>query len=215
MSEWDAVTTQTFSEWARAGQLGDAEAAFRLAAYTYERDQGEAADSWMTLAARFGGSAMLWRLADLVKDDPSGQPAAHWQRQAIAAEWCRADVVVDENTYRIFSVKPGAYRTQDFGAHVRGEPDEAVRNALAAAARRLMCVGDDGTEHPDVETSLDNAGYSPNYISEPQRHASGGWQFWMDCKGEVFPLIAATQLRILVDELRRAAVTDLRIGPCD
>lgn len=215
MNEWEAITTRTLSEWALAGRLGDAEAAFRLAAYTFERDQGEAAQRWMALAARLGGPAILWRLADLVKDEASGQPAAQWQRQAIAAEWRGADVLVDENTYRIFSLKPHAYRTQDFGAHVRGEPDEAVRNALTVAARRLMCVGDDGTEHPDAEVSLDDAGYSPNYISEPQKHASGGWQFWMDCKGEVFPLMAATQLRILVDELRRAGVTGIRIGPCD
>jgi|SRR5882757_3458379 len=190
-----------------------AEAAFRLAAYTFEHGQGEAADGWMALAARFGASAMLWRLADLVKDDSSGQLAARWQRQAIVAGWGGGDVVVDENTCRIFSIKPDSYRTQEFGARVRGEPDEAVRNALVAAARRLMCVGDDGVEYPDVEAAVDDAGYSPNYISDPARHPGGGWQFWMDCKGEVYPLMAATQLRILVDELRRAGVTGIRIGP--
>jgi hypothetical protein len=201
------------SEWAEAGRHGDAEAAFRLAAYSFEHGQGEAADGWMALAARFGGSAMLWRLADLVKDNSSGRLAARWQRQAIVAEWGGADVVVDENTCCIFSIKPDAYRTQEFGAHVRGEPDEAARSALVAAARRLMCVGDDGVEYPDFEAAVDDAGYSPNYISDPAQHPGGGWQFWMDCKGEVYPLMAATQLRILVEELRRAGVTGIRIGP--
>ncbi len=213
MSEWDEATAQTVSEWAEAGRHGDAEAAFRLAAYGFERGQGEAAEGWMAVAARFGGPAMLWRLADLVKGDSSGQPAARWQRQAIVAEWGGADVVVDQNTCRIFSIEPDAYRTQEFGAHVRGEPGEAVRTALAAAAGRLMCVGDDGVEYPDAEAAVDDAGYSPNYISVPQEHPGGGWQFWMDCKGEVYPLMAATMLRILVDELRAAGVTGIRIGP--
>lgn len=212
MSEWVEVTAQTVSEWAEAGRRGDAEAAFRLAAYGFEQGQGEAAEEWMALAARFGGPAMLWRLADLVKDDSSGQSAARWQRQAIVAEWGGADVMVDENAYRIFSIEPDAYRTQEFGAHVRGEPDEAVRSALVAAARRLMCVGDDGIEYSDEESAVDDAGYSPNYISDPQEHPGGGWEFWMDCKGEVYPLMAATQLRILVDELRRAGVTGIRIS---
>jgi hypothetical protein len=129
------------------------------------------------------------------------------------AEWGCADVVVDENTCRIFSIKPDSYRTQEFGAHVRGEPDEAVRSALVAAAGRLMCVGDDGVEYLDMDAEADDAGYSPNYVSDPARHPDGGWQFWMDCKGEVYPLMAATQLRILVDELRGAGVIGIRIGP--
>jgi hypothetical protein len=213
MSRWDDVTARTVSEWAEAGRHGDAEAAFRLAAFGFERGQGETAEGWMALAARFGGSAMLWRLTDLVKDDSCGRLAARWQRQAILAEWGGAEVEVDESAYRIFSIKPDAYRTQEFGARVRGEPDEAVRSALIAAARRLMCVGDDGAEYPDAESAVDGAGYSPSHISDPQRHPGGGWQFWMDCKGEVFPLMAATQLRILVDELRGAGVTGIRIGP--
>jgi hypothetical protein len=76
MSRWDEVTARTVSEWAEAGRHGDGEAAFRLAAYTFDQGQGEAADGWMALAARFGGSAMLWRLADLVKDNSSGPLAA-------------------------------------------------------------------------------------------------------------------------------------------
>jgi hypothetical protein len=217
MSERDRADARTLAELAEAGRRGDAEAAFRLAAYGVEHDQRGAAEGWMALAARFGGSAVLWRLAHLVKDDSSGEPAARWQRRAIAAEWggAEADVVVDENAYRIYSVKPGAYRTQEMGAHVQGEPDEAVRRALIAASDRLMRVGDDGVEYPDAETALDDGDYSPNYISQPERHPRGGWQFWMDCKGEVFPLMAATQLRILVAELRSAGVSGIRIGPTD
>lgn len=55
--------------------------------------------------------------------------------------------------------------------------------------------------------------YNPNYVSAPEEHPGGGWQLWMDCKGGIYPLMAATQLRILVEELRRAGVTDVRIGP--
>lgn len=213
MSRWVEIDAQTLSEWTEAAQHGDADAAFRLAKHAIEHSQAPAAAGWMALAARAGGAPMLWRLADLAKDDPSGYMPAHWQRQAIAAEWGGADVVIDENTFPIGSTQPGYYRTQDFGARVRGEPDEAVRSALAAAAPRLMCVGIDGTEYPDVEAAESGAGYSPNFISNPEPHPGGGWQFWMDCKGEVFPLMAATQLRILVDELRGAGATGLRIGP--
>src|ERR1700738_696921 len=109
MGRWDEVTAQTVSEWAEAGRHGDAEAAFHLAAYAFEHGRGEIADGWMALAARFGGSGMLWRLADLVKDNSSGQLAARWQRQAIVAEWGGAGVAVDENTCRIFSIEPDAY----------------------------------------------------------------------------------------------------------
>ena len=212
MSRWDGVTAQTVSEWVEAGQHGDAEAAFRLAGYAFEHGQSEAADGWMDLAARFGGCEMLWRLADLVKDNSSGELAARWQRQAIAVEWGGRDVVVEENTCRIFSMRPGSYRTQEFGAHVRGEPTEAVRSALDAAAQRLMRVGDDGIEYPDSEAALDG-NYSPNYVSDPEEHPDGGWRFWMDCKGEVYPLMVAALLRILVEELRGAGVTAIRIGP--
>lgn len=213
MNERDEITEQALSEWTEAGRRGDAEAAFRLAGYYVERRHREGAVEWMALAARLGGSAMLWRLADLVKEDPSGRAAARWQQQAIAAEWGGRDVVVDENTCRISSVGPGAYRTQQFGAHVRGEPDEAVRSTLAAAALRLMCVDENGVEYPDVESVADATAYTPNYISAPEQHPDGGWQFWMDCKGEVYPLMAATHLRILVDELRAAGITGIRIGP--
>ena len=95
---------------------------------------------------------------------------------------------------------------------VRGEPDEAVRAAVDAATMRLYCVGDDGTEYADADTALDEADYNPNFVSDPEAHPSGGWQIWMDCKGEIYPLMAGTQLRILVDELRRAGVTSIRIG---
>jgi hypothetical protein len=165
--------------------------------------------------AGLGGSAMLWRQAELAKDDPSGEQPARWQRQAIAAEWGGGEAVVDQNTYRIFSMRPGAYRTQEFGAHVRGEPDEAVRRALVAAADRLMCVGDDGVEYPDAVAALDDAGYSPNYVSDPEKHPGGGWSFRVDCQGEVLPLMAATHLRILMEELRAAGVGAIRIGPLD
>lgn len=213
MGHWDGITAQTLSEWATAGQHGDADAAFRLAAYAYEHDHSEAADGWMRLAARFGGAAMLWRLADLVKGDSSGEAAARWQRQAIAAEWGAEAVAVDEDTFRIFSMTSDSYRTQEFGAHVCGVPDDGVRSALNAAVRRLGCVGDDGTEYSDGDEALDCADYNPNYVSAPEEHPGGGWQFWMDCQGEVYPLMAATLLRILVEELRRAGVTTVRIGP--
>jgi hypothetical protein len=96
---------------------------------------------------------------------------------------------------------------------VRGEPDEAVRAALEAAAPRFMRVGDDGVEYEDPEIALDAADYTPNYISEPEAHPTGGWGIWLDCKGEPMPLMAGTLLRILVEELRRAGVTSIRIGP--
>lgn len=213
MGHWDEITAQTLSDWAAAGQHGDAEAAFRLAAYAYEHHHSEAADGWMRLAARFGGAEMLWRLADLVKGDSSGAAAARWQRQAIAAEWGGTTVTVDEDTFRIFSMMPDSYRTQDFSLYVRGEPEDGVLSALIAAGRRFGCVGDDGTEYADGDEALDCADYNPHYVSNPEEHPGGGWQFWMDCQGEVYPLMAATQLRILVEELRSDGITAARIGP--
>jgi hypothetical protein len=58
-----------------------------------------------------------------------------------------------------------------------------------------------------------DADYSPNFVSDPEAHPSGGWQIWMDCKSEAYPLMVGSQLRILVDELRGAGVTSIRVGP--
>ena len=65
MNQGDGATPQTVSEWVAAAQGGDAEAAFRLAGHAFDHEQREAADGWMETAARLGGSAMLWRIADL------------------------------------------------------------------------------------------------------------------------------------------------------
>ncbi|MFE0462773.1 hypothetical protein ACFW1A_26315 [Kitasatospora sp. NPDC058965] len=212
MDQSEQATEQTVTGWVAAALRGDAEASFRLAEFGWEHDQHETVDSWMVLAAHYGDPAMLWRLADLVKDRTSGDVTARLQRQAIAAEWGGSDVVVDENWCRIYSARPDSSYTQDFDTHVKGEPDTAVHSAVVAAAARFMAVGDDGVEYADPEEALDEAAYSPNCASIPTRHPAGGWHFGLDCKGEVFPLMAATQLRILVEELRRAGATDIRIG---
>lgn len=47
MGECAEVTARTVSEWAEAGQHGDAEAAFRLATYGFAHDRRKTAEEWM------------------------------------------------------------------------------------------------------------------------------------------------------------------------
>ncbi|RKN40557.1 hypothetical protein [Micromonospora endolithica] len=207
------VTRQMVQEWFEAAERGEAQAAYRLAEFGLKQAaEGDraAAEGWLRRAATLGGVPMMWQIAHLTAERT--ELGAHWQRAAIAAEWGDSDVTVDENTFELYQVN-GSCALQDFSVRVQGEPDEAVRTALEAAANRFMCVGDDGVEYEDGEIALDDADYTPNYVSDPEAAPTGGWQLWLDCKGGVMPLMAGTQLRILVEELRRAGVTSVRIGP--
>jgi hypothetical protein len=208
------VTQQMVQEWHEAARRGDAQAAYRIAEFALKRGSAgdrDSSEAWFREAATLGGVPMLWQIADLTKEQ-SAEIGARWQREAIATEWRDSGVAVDEDTFRLYAFNGGAWTAQDFHVLVRGEPDEAVGEVLEAARVRLYCVGNDGTEYPDEDAAIE-ADYNPNYVSDPEAHPGGGWRIWMDCKSEAYPLMAATQLRILVEELRRAGVTAIRIGP--
>jgi hypothetical protein len=169
----------------------------------------DAAHEYLRRMANCGDPRMLWQVAAFLAARYSGRFAAPWQREAIATEWRDSGVTVDENSFPLFG---DGGTDQDFSVLVRGEPDEAVRAALEAARPRLFCTGSDGIEYPDGDAALE-AWYNPNFVSDPDVHPSGGWEIWMDCKDGAYPLMAATQLRILVEELRTAGVTSIHIGP--
>ncbi|MCP2321668.1 hypothetical protein HDA40_000175 [Hamadaea flava] len=207
--------TELIPRWAEAANRGDAEAAYRIAECALTREgmrDANAAEAWLRRAAQLGDVPMQWRLAQLATRH-SARVAIERQRAAIEAEWGGVeDVVVDPGSFPLVAVNGDEYfPTQAFRVHVAGEPGEAVTVALANAQLRMFLVGDDGTEYADIDEVLD-ADYSPNYVSDPEPQPDGGWSIWLDCKGEAYPLMAGTLLRILVGELRSAGVTTARIA---
>lgn len=215
---WRAVAQSDIDRWRDAVADGDPDAALRIGEFLLQRAgagrQKEGDDQtttyWLEQAARLGGPPMMWRIADVAKEY-SFDIAARWQRAAIAAEWHGSSIEVDENAFYLFDFDHGGWVSQNFAVRVSGNPDTAVRDALTAARWRLSCVGNDGVEYGDAETAVDSADYNPNFVSDPEPVADGGWETWMDCKSEAYPLMAATMLRIIADELHKAGVHSAQI----
>jgi hypothetical protein len=222
MEEWQTLTQADIDRWRDAALNGDPEGALRIGEYLLQRansrdrrqDDRQIAATWLAHAGRVGGAPLMWRIAAITVEHLHVPGAASgWQRAAIIAEWQDSDIDVDQNTFYLDDFEDAGWVIQDFAVRVSGEPDDAVRDALTTAASRMYCTGDDGVEYEDGETAVDSADYNPNFVSEPEAHADGGWEIWMDCKGGSFPLMAATMIRILADELRKAGVRSARIGP--
>ncbi len=220
MDSWRTVTRSDIDQWQEAARNGDPEAALRVGEFMLQRARDgrhkagddQTAALWLERAAMLGGLQMMWRIADMAKEF-SFDIAVRWQRAAIAAEWRDSSIGVDENAFPLIDY--GGWVLQDFAVRVSGIPDDAVREALTAAGPRMFSVGDDGIEYEDGDVALDSADYNPNFVSDPEPHAGGGWKVWMDCKSEAYPLMAATMLRILADELHKAGVRSAQIRSVD
>jgi hypothetical protein len=214
----DEITQQMYDEWVEAAvSRGDAQAAYRVGEYGLDHPMDrtaehffDQAEPWLRRAADLGGVPMLWQIAELTKDWNLNDFGVRWHREAVSAEWGGTDVLIDPGT--LCHRPGGGVGGADTSLYVRGEPDEAVRVAMTAARDRMFCVGSDGVEYADAEAALNEAEYSPNYVSDPEARPGGGWSLLMDWKGCRFSLMAATDLRILVEELRKAGATSIHIS---
>ena len=96
-----------------------------------------------------------------------------------------------------------------------GTFDRATADAaLRAAGNRFMMVDETGVEHRDaasLESAAERDLYSPNYVSEPER-TEHGIELYVDCKGGIDAPIRAAFLRILVEELEGAGLTDVSVA---
>ncbi len=101
----------------------------------------------------------------------------------------------------------GRLTAQAFEVQVTAEPAGAARAALEAASSRFSFVYEDGEEFYGED---DGIRYRPNWVSDIYEDAVGPW-LTMDCKSGVMPFMARTDIRIIVEELRRAGATSGRI----
>ncbi|MFD0742040.1 hypothetical protein ACFQ1L_09275 [Phytohabitans flavus] len=141
--------------------------------------------------------------------------------RAIAAEYpLRAGGVgVDPSTFAITLDERGVLLGQDFSVQVVSTDPETAKVALAAAGKRFMLVTADGREYSTEDelwqrVKADDSWrtYSPNNVSDPQDHPAGP-RIYCDCKDGVMPLMAATMIRILVQQLRAAGIDQAQIRP--
>ena len=127
--------------------------------------------------------------------------------RAVTAEWAGCEYVVDPTVFPFYDAwDDKSIHGQGFAVQVSTTPPEAARVALEAASSRFMRVNENG-EETDGEYG---ASYTPNFVHDVRDHADGVWLV-MECKNNVMPLMARTDIRILVEELRSAGADSGRI----
>lgn len=158
----------------------------------------------------------LWAAADL-DSDSFGGPAerAAWTRAVEADFPADGDVMCDPRTFM---------PDEDFvdvSLAVLGFAPDRTATALANAAARMMLVTVDGKEYEDfddimeleAEADDEDDAYTPNYISGPQRVGDLVGLSNIDTKGERYPWMFRTFLRIVAEELRDADAVPAKIVP--
>lgn len=157
--------------------------------------------------------------AEFGMDEPAAmallQDPDAWHRtvQAVADAAAGPDgprVTVAPWTLRQRTSRPGTCLT-DPTLTVEGLPDEAVRRALSAAAVRFALVDAFGTEHADMADADDGETFTPGDVSSVTSKA-GRHAVRVDLDGADYPLLSLGLVRALVDELRRAGVTEATLG---
>lgn len=102
---------------------------------------------------------------------------------------------------------------------VTGPAPALATKALNEAADRMLAVVADGRELSEdeleelLEAAEDDESYSPDHISQAVRDGDIVGIANIDTKGERFPWMFRTFLRILAEELRRADAVPARIIP--
>ncbi|MCZ7438770.1 hypothetical protein O7598_20325 [Micromonospora sp. WMMC241] len=187
----------------------DPRAAFALGALHLDRSGADGeARRWFEYATTLDPSAdLLWQITREHVDTLALEPIRTWMRRAITAEWAGCEFTVDPGVFGVYDYHgTGDVTGQAFEVQVSAEPAEAARTALEAAALRFPLVNEIGVECEEYDDEL----YTPNYVSDVRDDVAGPW-LGMDCKDGVMPLMARTDIRIVVEELRRAGATSGRI----
>ncbi|MEV0005147.1 hypothetical protein AB0H28_23075 [Micromonospora sp. NPDC050980] len=187
----------------------DAQAAFALGALHLSRTGADGeARRWFEYATTLDpGADLLWRITQEHVCTIAFEPIRRWMRRAVTTEWAGCEFAVDPGVFGVYDYHgTGHVTAQTFTVQVCAEPAEAARAALAAAALRFPMVNEIGAETEADDGEL----YTPNFVSAVRDDVNGPW-LGMDCKDGVMPLMARTDIRILVEELRRAGATAGRI----
>jgi hypothetical protein len=206
--------------------VDDADVAFGLGCY-HLAQRGAAdelfAQGWFVRAVELGCVEMAWRVTVEQAEHGTAPGAAWWLRRAWEVQYPAGSgpVGVDARCMPIRFDERGVHLGQDFGVQVVSPEYDRAAAALAEAANRFSMVTADGrefTSEDELHQALSGEGsydwrtYTPNYVSDVERHPDGPW-IWVDCKDGVMPLMARTMVRILVEELGTAGVGAGRIGP--
>lgn len=205
-------------EWYREMlEPDDAEAAFRLGSYHLLHHgwvHASFARAWFAIAVDHAPVEMAWRIADEYVQWGDPRQASKWIRYAVATEYRMrpGGISVDPGIFGLVIDHRGIAVGQDFGVQVCADPERAGA-ALTAAARRFALVTADGRElADDSDRSVAPQDYRPNHVSGPEQ-SPGGPTMWCDCKDGIYPLMARTMARILVEEIRATGVDSAEIRP--
>jgi hypothetical protein len=159
---------------------------------------------------------MRWRISEEHNEHGFATNTRSWMHRAVRFEYPDDPdgLTVDPRTFALRFDDTGVRIGQDFSVQVSSADPAAARAALAAAAARFAVVAADGREFADGDELVaeDPHLYTPNSVSDPEDHADGPW-IYCDCKDGTMPLMARTMLRIVVEELRAAGVTNAQLRP--
>lgn len=208
---------------------GDAEASFRVGFALARRlpfGQRDDADRWFARAVSLGGGTWAWLATDAYCDDPVRYP--RWMARAIDAEYPRPDapgVHVAPDTIR--PIYASDWDMAPVAASFRvAEATDAVVAALGKASPRLTRVDERGREYASDEELMDavhgeaaplrpdgEARYTTGWTSDPLHDDAGGAYLLTKGRDRVWGPMARTMIRIVVDELLDAGVTEAHLGP--
>lgn len=112
----------------------------------------------------------------------------------------------------------GMVHILDTSVEVVSEDTVRLRAALEAAAERFLLIDSDGSEWTweELEAAEDEGRdveiVTPPYVSALEE-SDGALGFWLDVEGNPYPRMARAEIRVLLEELARAGVTEARIRP--
>ncbi|WP_328913407.1 MULTISPECIES: hypothetical protein [unclassified Streptomyces] len=159
--------------------------------------------------ARNGDRATVWHAAEAYAQEADGG-AARWMAEGAASLSDPDGIVVDHLTLPILIMEYDVDRWiadhQDWRIAVHCDDPARAIVALNAAKPRLYLVANDGSVQPDITVGLTGPPgpwYTPNYVAVDEDAPL----IWLDCKGDVFPLMARTVLEIVIEELRAVGIT--------
>jgi hypothetical protein len=222
----DDDEVRRLQERARAG---DAEASFRVGYALFRRlprGRRDAAQPWFDDAVRLGGATWTWLVTDAVMQDPVWY--REWMARAIATEYPLPEapgIHVAPDTIRSVD-DDDEYMTSVASCFQVAEATDAVVAALAKASTRLSLVDERGREYAseeEIDSILDgpNALLRPDgelrftvgWVSEPMLDDPRGPYLLTQGQDRVYGPMARTMIRIVVDELADAGVTEAHLGP--
>jgi len=208
---------------------GDAEASFRVGLALVRRlppSHRDVADPWFSGAVALGGSTWAWLATDAYIQDPLRY--REWMARAIGAEYPRPEapgIHVAPDT--VEPIDASDWDMSPISACFQvAETTDAVLTALGAASARLGRVDERGREYASDEELIELV-HGPGTPRRPDGEAllTSGWAgdpglddprgpyVLTDTNGGMWGPMARTLIRIVVDELLDAGVTDAHIGP--